>query len=443
MAILQNRLSTTPVVADYIDPSGRDYTLNEDWEAGPIAVTDTSEGLAYQAWKLTYSEEAGYNPAVMRYDGVLGRYELLTTTYIGNKVTAVCRIKADTVTGAAYRYLMRVNGTTGKPRLSLLVADSDNADAAIQNKLRFRCVNAAGAELCNLMSTDIVTDGEYYTVFASYDADLGTATFYINGADADDPAYAARVLTTGVLEAATSDGDMLLATSIPGGGLLYQGDMGYVGYRDVYLTNWTDFMENDGTPKELDEVTWTEWGTQPLFWNDEGEMTVNKGSAGNMTQNGTITKVFLPEGGTFTITPETVGDPVVVLSGVTSSQQCTLAFDQNGRPTIAWEDLNQQGYLYWYDTVDAKFVTTAFQQPVTGIALTLDDKRIRQSGANDILLFYTQPNQDTTYTLYHRRQRDRYGVTYELQNPSWPYIHKCGMHEELRVQLTLSTDPPA
>ncbi len=442
MAILQNRLSTTPVVADYIDPSGRDHTLNEDWEAGPIAVTDTSEGLAYQAWKLTYSEEAGYNPAIMDYDGVTGYYNKASGfTVSGNKVTMVLRFNIPAFTGNKFTYIASIYAG-GQQRLSLFGFSSDYAaDPTRASKLQFYVRNGAGTtDLLKLISIDTVLDGNDHLCFFSFDADTAASTFFIDGVDADDTGHAARVTPiTGTLGTSSPQAAV---SSYYNGNSKNGGSIGYFGYRDAYLTNWTDFMTGS-IPKELDEVGWTEWGAQPLFWNDEGEMEINKGSAGNMTKNGTITKVFFPEGGTFTITPETVGDPVVVLSGVTSSQQCTLAFDQNGRPTIAWEDLNQQGYLYWYDTVAAEFVTTAFQQPVTGIALTLDDKRIRQSGANDILLFYTQPNQDTTYTLYHRRQRDRYGVTYELQNPSWPYIHKCGMHEELRVQLTLSTDPPA
>lgn len=36
------------------------------------------------------------------------------------------------------------------------------------------------------------------------------------------------------------------------------------------------------------ETTWTEWGAQPLFWNEHGDMENNLGSAGAMTKNGTI-----------------------------------------------------------------------------------------------------------------------------------------------------------
>lgn len=58
MAIIQNRLSTEPVIAPYIDPNGRTFTLNQDWEGGPIAVEDTSEGQNYQPWFLSYAANA-------------------------------------------------------------------------------------------------------------------------------------------------------------------------------------------------------------------------------------------------------------------------------------------------------------------------------------------------------------------------------------------------
>ena len=64
--------------------------------------------------------------------------------------------------------------------------------------------------------------------------------------------------------------------------------MGHFGYRDAYLTNPLDFMSGS-SPKVIDEVTWTEWGAQPSFWNQYCQMTDNKGSIANMTQLGTVT----------------------------------------------------------------------------------------------------------------------------------------------------------
>ena len=147
--------------------------------------------------------------------------------------------------------------------------------------------------------------------------------------------------------------------------------------------------------------------------------------------------------GTFTITPEDTGAPVDFLTGQ-DSIQCTFAFDQNGRPTIAWEDSNSNGYLYWYDTTQADFVVLQFEQsPIWGLALTLDDKRERQVGVSDIQLYYTLPSgSQDQYILYCRYQRERYDTPYELVNPSWPWIHKCGMNDGLRVQIETSTESP-
>ena len=145
----------------------------------------------------------------------------------------------------------------------------------------------------------------------------------------------------------------------------------------------------------------------------------------------------------FVLTPETTGAPVNLLTGI-DSIQCTFAFDQNARPTIAWEDSANQGHLYWYNPIDNDFVTTDFAVPIYGLALTLDDKRATQMQANNVRLWYTLPSQTVggQYVLWQRKQVERYEIAREMGNPVWPYIHKCGMHEALRNQVSLSTQAP-
>ena len=149
-------------------------------------------------------------------------------------------------------------------------------------------------------------------------------------------------------------------------------------------------------------------------------------------------------GGEFTITPETAGVPFVIPIPPTTSKQCSFCFDQNARPTVAWVDDNDQGHLYWYDTLAADYQVFDFANPVWGLALTLDDKRRKQIAANDILLWYTLPAATAgQYVLYHRLQRDRFTDIYTMKDPVWPYIYKNGMNEGLRVQISLSTEAPA
>lgn len=56
MAILEDRLSITVVDAPYIPPEEtyRSQGFLRDIEAGPIAILDTSGGMNYQSWILTY-----------------------------------------------------------------------------------------------------------------------------------------------------------------------------------------------------------------------------------------------------------------------------------------------------------------------------------------------------------------------------------------------------
>jgi hypothetical protein len=55
VSIPDDRLSTTILEAEYLDPDGRDRELDEDYEMGPVDVNDPSLGLMYQVWKLTYN----------------------------------------------------------------------------------------------------------------------------------------------------------------------------------------------------------------------------------------------------------------------------------------------------------------------------------------------------------------------------------------------------
>ena len=175
---------------------------------------------------------------------------------------------------------------------------------------------------------------------------------------------------------------------------------------------------------------------------EKGPIALNDSSGGMNNQDWHLTFAA----GQFTVTPSDTGPPVPIVTGSEplDSVQCSFAFDQNGQPVIAWIDSSDGGHLYWFDPQEAELTITDFQNPVTSVALCLDDKRPREVRINDILLFYTIPAAGLDhYSLHHRRQRDRYTDDYPLADPVWPYIHKLGMNSELRVQITTSTEPPA
>ena len=59
MAVPLNRLSTTFVDAEILAPDNKVRTLDEDFELGPVALNDPSEGLRYQEWHLTWAFAGG------------------------------------------------------------------------------------------------------------------------------------------------------------------------------------------------------------------------------------------------------------------------------------------------------------------------------------------------------------------------------------------------
>jgi hypothetical protein len=136
----------------------------------------------------------------------------------------------------------------------------------------------------------------------------------------------------------------------------------------------------------------------------------------------------------FTLTPMTSGTPYVVLSD-SGAKQVSFCFDQNARATIVYIK-GTSAFLYWYDTQAAQFVTTEFTS-VKSAMLSLDDKRDRQVGANDMILWYTSERTLGINTLFTREQRDRFDTEYSMKEDVYPYLWKAGMHEELRGQITL------
>lgn len=142
-----------------------------------------------------------------------------------------------------------------------------------------------------------------------------------------------------------------------------------------------------------------------------------------------------PPTGNLIVTPENVGAPVIIIT-VPNVTQCSLAFDQNGRATIAYTAAGQ-AYLYWYDTDAAGFVTTLLAAGTTNPMLSLDDKRSTQTNANDILLWYTRQQPDNSWNLYKREQRERFLIEDLMKEGVFPYCYKAGMHKGLRGQIAL------
>jgi hypothetical protein len=165
--------------------------------------------------------------------------------------------------------------------------------------------------------------------------------------------------------------------------------------------------------------------------NEAGPIARSDPSGGQKAQTWEL--IWEPGTGDFILTPQTIGDPVVVLNAV-NVQQIGLAFDQNGQEAICYNTFTN-GYLYWWDSSVPGFVTTDFGTEFLSLALTLDDKRSRQTQVNDVILWYIKliGNQ---YNLYNRIQRQRYTEETLMSENVDKYITQVGMHDGTRVQVT-------
>lgn len=227
-----------------------------------------------------------YQPAMMaNEDG----YYSGTVTTSGNAYTVLCRFKIDSFSGNTQKWIAGIRGVSNDYRCAIIVYSNDySADSSLRGKVSIQGQTAASSNIVYLASNVTIDDGAEHTLFFSYDGTAGTATLIIDGADADDTGFGSRVLTTGTLDVGANTQYISSATTT-----LYKftgGAIGFFGYHDAYLTNYSDFFDSSNYPIKQDETTWSNsgFGSQPLAWNEHGDMVNNKGSAGNMTKTGTI-----------------------------------------------------------------------------------------------------------------------------------------------------------
>ena len=226
-----------------------------------------------------------YTPLSMTYDGTSGRYETTTGTSTGNANTFVGRIKTSSFTGG----LKDVFNSQPTNRFTVEVINSDHAQVDARNKLYCVAFNSSSAQILQIISDVVVADGAYHDIFVSYDATAGTAIMYVDGVDALDTGHTWHILNTGTMP--TSSGASIETFGCAGTATrtkFWPGEMGHCGFAYRYLTNPTDFATASG-PKQIDESGWTEWGSQPEYWADDGQLDSNAGSSANLTKIATIT----------------------------------------------------------------------------------------------------------------------------------------------------------
>ena len=226
---------------------------------------------------------------MMTFNGTNSYYNIVPTI-TGNQLTCMFTLNIPSLSNGDNRQsIMMTRELGGDIRLWFAIYSGNHSVTELQNRMVVIVENTSGVTICRLMTDVDISDGTDKYCFFSFDADAGTAMYYINSVDADDATYSSRIApTTGTLpnsDWATVIGDMVNLTDP------VAGQIGYFGYGSTYLTNPTDFYDLVDGLQAIDEVTWVEWGfVQPEFWNLTGTMNDNRGSEGNMTdQNSNIT----------------------------------------------------------------------------------------------------------------------------------------------------------
>lgn len=222
-----------------------------------------------------------YAPRMMSFSGT-SYYNDIHTDSGSNAVTAVQRVNLAPSLNA--RQSFRNSKTHIKMRFYIFPSNS----ATYPNMLQVSCYNSSGVRTCLMYSDTAVATSDNVHIFAEYDGTAGTGKIYIDGVDALDAVNS--VITTGTMETGVN---CFMGVGADNGGslALESGDeAGMFGYKCVSGLDPADFYDPVTGLVEIDETGWGAWSGQPLYWQKEGDMSVeNLGSISTMTKNGTIT----------------------------------------------------------------------------------------------------------------------------------------------------------
>lgn len=103
------------------------------------------------------------------------------------------------------------------------------------------------------------------------------------------------------------------------------------------------------------------------------------------------------------------GSPTVtVFTRSVDIDNVNLAFDQNGRPCVCFEEEGSgDSYLYWFDPVPNEPTFMAIPGDASSPRITLDDARVFNGANSDVILGYVRDG-----LVRYRQQRDRFTVEY-------------------------------
>lgn len=134
--------------------------------------------------------------------------------------------------------------------------------------------------------------------------------------------------------------------------------------------------------------------------------------------------------------------PVLLFTRPGDIKNLSVAFDQNGNPSIAFQE-GTQCYLYWFDPVPNAYVFFHLPDGATTPYITLDDARPFYGTFSDMILGYCYDN-----ALRFRQQRDRFTIEYTptVGDPGptveATVLYYVGMNSHLRLEWIYAAPTP-
>lgn len=127
-----------------------------------------------------------------------------------------------------------------------------------------------------------------------------------------------------------------------------------------------------------------------------------------------------------------VVSPSTVISQANIAE-LAFTWDRAMRPFLAWQLENGTCQYRWYDPLVSDFVISDLPSGSKNPRCQLDDKRVSQSAASDIILAYMNSGE-----LRYRQQRDRYTVERVLKTDlGTKSLVQIGMSRANRFQFRL------
>lgn len=134
------------------------------------------------------------------------------------------------------------------------------------------------------------------------------------------------------------------------------------------------------------------------------------------------------------LAPESDQNNPITLFTDTDVREMSFAFDQLGRPQVAY--ISNTTCKFWYFDSTMPGQNTMVIPNAKSPLLSLDDKRVKSANSSDVLLFYINAG-----TLRYRQQRERYQIERNLMTlpANTTRLVSAGMGNRNRFQVTYAT----